>query len=534
MVPPTQMTEVSEPQTNQAAATSDSKPWTDEEDALCFALYPAWASMDADRLALSWSQRLVRAQSAQPPQARPTAEEKPPRDRGAELPWTREEEEKLHLGVAMYGARWSTITRTFFPGRTINAVRNRFNRQLRKPAAPADAQSCTSSAQAATMTNSLPFALAMPVLGNNSNGQPPPTPFPPSHLPANGLLPPPGGWSGYPQPPQGYPGYPPSALPNNPMPPGSMGPGSMGPGSMPPGSMPPGSMGPGSMGPCSMPPGSMLPGSLGPGSMGPGSMPPGSMPLSSRAPSGYTAPPGYPPPPGYSGFRGYPNGSGYPPMPTPGGMPNDTSGDANATPMPAAATAIPVNLGDVMPTAQGLPIATGSMSMTTIGASGAGATHGGEDFNDMAMISLRAGTDMPTNFILKGPQPGSSGVDNSSTNRGIQDSKEAQPGETLEALNLLGAIDSKLNNSFDKLDISGGSFSMLKMSGSHGSDALLDGGNSGGLDESSWAKFARELLGSNGQDIMEEKSTESDANNRSRSWLKGPMHLDSRDPARLD
>ena len=52
--------------------------------------------------------------------------------------------------------------------------------------------------------------------------------------------------------------------------------------------------------------------------------------------------------------------------------------------MPAAATAIG-EFGGMMPTAQGLPIATGSMSMTTIGASGAGATDGGEDFNDMAM-----------------------------------------------------------------------------------------------------------------------------------------------------
>ena len=111
--------------------------------------------------------------------------------------------EKLHLGVAMYGARWSTITRTLFPGRTVNAVRNRFNRQLRKPGssagalasavagAPAGAQSGTSSGQAGPTENKLPVALALPMPGKNDSDQLPPAPYPPGYPPANGypLLP---------------------------------------------------------------------------------------------------------------------------------------------------------------------------------------------------------------------------------------------------------------------------------------------------------------------------------------------------------
>ena len=480
--PTTQATEVSEPKTNAAA---DSKPWTDEEDALVLKLVatlgPSWTRIAAhfpERSDSSVRNRYSRLKAGPPTDA------KPPRDRGAELPWSAEEEEKLHLGVAMYGARWSTITRTLFPGRTVNAVRNRFNRQLRKPGssagalasavagAPAGAQSGTSSGQAGPTENKLPVALALPMPGKNDSDQLPPAPYPPGYPPANGYPPPPAGWPGYPPPPPGYSGYPP--WPNYPMP----------------------------------------------------------------GYSGYPPPPGYPCYPGYPGYAGYPGypghpvGGGYPAVPMPDSVTNERAdkADDGANPAPAPAVAIPVNLGGAMPTAQALPMATGSLPTSSIGASGSGPSDGAGDFDDMAMASFRLSSDLPTNFILgANPKPRSDAAGNSrSTSGGRPDLKEAPASEILSALDALGATDSKLNHSFDKLDISGGS--IFKMSGSNSNS--IPGA---GLSDDSWGRvLAVDLLGSSSQDAQEEFSrTETDPQERSRSWLKEAMNLAPKDLARL-
>lgn len=486
---------------------SDSKPWTDEEDALVLRLVaehgPSWtriASHFPGRSDSSVRNRHSRLKAG------PPAEEKPPRDRGAELPWTKEEEEKLHMGVAMYGARWSTITRTLFPGRTINAVRNRFNRQLRKPSNAGDACGMPGMPGVAGMPAPgsfapgqcgapsapgmpiMPVAMAMPMpyqaqQGNSASYAQGPYPGY-QHGPCSSY--PPASHTGY--PPPGYPSYPPA--------------GYAAPSSYPTHAYPPQGYAP-------PPPGGARPG---------GAQPMGMPPMPSYSPAAHP-PPGFShPPPAY---RSAPNSQA-------------TAGTTVNAAMnaPATANAPPDRMNREM--------------AKTMGASaGAGAEVGafsdsGEAFDAVARSSARGIDSMPSGFILgqKGPTPGASEL------------KDLPADAILDALHQLTALDDRLNSSFDRLSVSGGShngsmdsFSALKLSAGDLPSGLSIGGLSNsdqpnvstsddGGSSSKRHPFWKSLLNSSGDDSFSgfardllSDSSSGDPNARSRSWLKAPVGI---------
>ena len=164
--------------------------WTADEDRLLVALVqmhgPRWSRISASfpgRSDSSVRNRYARLQQVPQP-------EKPPRDRASELPWSTNDDETLRVGVSTYGAKWSTITRTLFPGRTVNAVRNRFHRTLSRKSPPSQpatapfppAQSSAFDAMAGQAMLTMPANF---ILGGShavTTSQPPP-----AHAAANGF-----------------------------------------------------------------------------------------------------------------------------------------------------------------------------------------------------------------------------------------------------------------------------------------------------------------------------------------------------------
>ena len=129
-------------------SSTSSGEWTAEEDQLVLSMIaeigPKWSRIAkqlpgrSDSSVRNRHTRLLQLQEGEAP-------DKAPRDRGSELAWSPENDETLRYAFSIHGAKWGIITKTFFPERTSNAVRNRFHRSLARSSAggAAAGSSCT-------------------------------------------------------------------------------------------------------------------------------------------------------------------------------------------------------------------------------------------------------------------------------------------------------------------------------------------------------------------------------------------------------